>query len=221
MPITSAEGLPAPTPGDATAVPADMQALTAALGPKIIPNFASESARNTAIPIPATGRAAGVGSKLSVKHADRWGPILTDRTGPPVLSASASPTGVIPAGGGSDFNIGSFSQAAGVRLQCWLTVVVTRHTFDGGAVPTLRASLAVGVSGASWASATGEMIRQQGAVTYGYQTTLSGLFFIPEPGSTITRSLRASVWVDGGAGTGSRVDIVRADVSPCYVVASF
>lgn len=72
MPVTSAEGLPAPTPGDAVAIPADVQALTAALGPRIKPHFTSTAARDAALPSASTGRLASVNDDLFLKRAVGW-----------------------------------------------------------------------------------------------------------------------------------------------------
>lgn len=92
MPVTSAEGLPAPTPGDATAVPADMQALTAALGPRTIPPYASTAARDAAIGSSgATARTAIVGQDLWMRRNGSWQVISLlqhSHTGAPLLGTA-------------------------------------------------------------------------------------------------------------------------------------
>jgi len=116
VPTTSSSGLRYPASSDTPNIPQDMQNLASDLDKKVLPSFASITARNTGIPSPTQGQCCTVNGMLHRYDGTAWrwhktgyssgAGSVTDSGGNLVLAhgLGTTPTGVILTSGpqGSD-----------------------------------------------------------------------------------------------------------------------
>lgn len=219
MADTTATGLPYPELVDENNPPADFLELATQLDLVTIPAFASTGARDTALSAAVTGQPARVGSQPYIKHSDRWGRILTDRSGTPMVPLGTNPdVDLVSVANATRFSIGSITpQSAGLALFVEAEVVLTQ-VGGGGTAADIQVSIEYNAG--SWVAMDNAVAGAGIApATAARQVTIPVRGIIPAPASARNPSVGVSVWRLNG--NTKRVSHIRAWVTPINIVTGF